>query len=37
MPHFALTESPLVLDGNDLYMEYPENIYPELEELAKNY
>jgi len=29
--------SPLVLDGDDLYIEHLENIYLELEELAKNY
>ncbi|MEH6946070.1 hypothetical protein V7068_03205 [Bacillus sp. JJ634] len=34
---FASMGSPLVLDGDDLYIEHPENIYPELEELAKNY
>jgi len=34
---FASMGSPLVLDGDDLYIEHPENIYPELEELGKNY
>lgn len=34
---FASMGFPLVLDGNDLYIEHPENIYPELEELAKEY
>jgi len=29
--------SPLTLDGNDLFIENPENIYPELEELVKIY
>ena len=34
---FKSMGSPLVLDGNDLYIDNPENIYPELEELAKSY
>ncbi|MBP1083485.1 hypothetical protein ACFFJQ_06855 [Bacillus capparidis] len=29
--------SPLVLDGNDLYIEKPENVYPELEEFVQTY
>lgn len=29
--------SKLVLDGTDLFIENPENIYPELEQLAKSY
>ena len=29
--------SSLVLDGNDLYIEQPENIYPELEEFVQSY
>lgn len=29
--------SPLTIDGNDLFIENPENIYPELEELVKVY
>ena len=29
--------SPLVLDGDELYIDNPDNIYPELEELAKSY
>ena len=34
---FKSMGSPLVLDGNDLYIDNPDNIYPELEELAKSY
>ena len=34
---FASMGAPIVLDGDDLYIENPENIYPELEELAKSY
>jgi hypothetical protein len=29
--------SKLVLEGEDLYIENPENIYPEIEELIKSY
>lgn len=29
--------SRLVLDGDDLYVENPENIYPEIEEVIKSY
>ncbi|WMX57425.1 hypothetical protein [Peribacillus sp. R9-11] len=29
--------SPFVLDGDELFIDNPENIYPELEELAKSY
>ena len=34
---FKSMGSPLVLDGNELYIDNPENIYPELEDLAKSY
>ncbi|TCP32160.1 hypothetical protein EV207_101138 [Scopulibacillus darangshiensis] len=34
---FAKMGSPIVLDGDDLYIENPENIYHELERLAKSY
>ncbi|MBL3644011.1 hypothetical protein JMN23_16785 [Bacillus sp. RHFB] len=34
---FKSMGSPLVLDGDGLFIENPENIYPELEELAKSY
>jgi hypothetical protein len=29
--------SKLVLDGDDLYIENPENIYPEIEDVVKGY
>ena len=29
--------SCLVLDGDDLYIEHPENIYPEMEDVIKSY
>lgn len=34
---FASIGSPLVLDGSNLYIENPENVYPELEEFVKTY
>ncbi|MFJ7831775.1 hypothetical protein ACIQXU_16310 [Peribacillus sp. NPDC097284] len=34
---FKSMGSPLVLDGDELYIDNPENIYPELEELAKSF
>ncbi|WHY75724.1 hypothetical protein QNH20_16530 [Neobacillus sp. WH10] len=34
---FQLMGASLVLDGDDLYIDNPDNIYPELEELAKHY
>ncbi|MDL5143118.1 hypothetical protein [Bacillus atrophaeus] len=33
----ALLGSSLVLDGNDLYIEQPENVYPELEAFVQSY
>lgn len=34
---FKSMGASLVLDGDELYIDNPENIYPELEELAKQY
>ncbi|WP_445505796.1 hypothetical protein [Niallia sp. 03091] len=34
---FKSMGAALVLDGDNLYIEHPENIYPEIEELAKLY
>jgi hypothetical protein len=34
---FKSMGASLVLDGEDLYIEHPENVYPELEELVKSY
>ncbi|MEJ9314798.1 hypothetical protein P4655_25980 [Priestia megaterium] len=34
---FASIGSPLVLDGSNLYIENPENVYPELEEFVRTY
>jgi hypothetical protein len=34
---FAQMGSPLVLEGNDLFIENPEKVYPALQELAKSY
>ncbi|MES1047214.1 hypothetical protein FOA22_22430 [Heyndrickxia oleronia] len=34
---FQSMGSSLVLDSDDLYIEHPENIYPELEKIAKQY
>ncbi|WP_231834073.1 hypothetical protein [Bacillus subtilis] len=33
----AFLGSPLVLNGDDLYIENPENVYPELEEFVQSY
>ncbi|MED0795844.1 hypothetical protein P4S97_21725, partial [Bacillus licheniformis] len=33
----AFLGSPLVLDGDDLYIENPENVYPELVEFVQSY
>jgi len=33
----AFLGSPLILDGNDLYIENPEKVYPELEAFVQSY
>ncbi|AWV42258.1 hypothetical protein NSQ93_08965 [Bacillus sp. FSL W8-0445] len=33
----AFLGSPLVLDGDDLYIEHPENVYPELVEFVQSH
>jgi hypothetical protein len=34
---FKQLGAELVLDGDDLFVEHPEKVYPELEEMAKSY